>query len=383
MAFIVEEHVGYLADDRRMHAYRSALQALVRPGAVVVDLGSGTGILGMLACEAGASRVYCIDESSMLGVARTHITANGYAERCVFLKAHSMDVQLPELADLVVADQMGPFGLWAGLVESFADARKRFLKPTGTLVPSKLSLRVAGVRAPEFRDRLARLRVNAGALDMSHLEHLMLNDVRVVGPELEPNALCTTLGEVANLTLGAPAPETISASVEISATCTGPLDGIAGWFSASLDLTNGTELTNTPFSTERIDRHCIFLPFKERLSVTENDVFRVTLTMMPDRTFVAWHVQKVDAVGNRVSLFKQTSLPSNLLSRRHLLQTNGEHRPVLSGRGRMKRYILELCNEERSMNDIISAVYDRYSEELNSRERAAELVIGTLSNLTQ
>ncbi|HEU5077388.1 MAG TPA: 50S ribosomal protein L11 methyltransferase, partial [Polyangiaceae bacterium] len=120
MAFVVEEHVGYVADEHRMHAYRRALRTLVRPGAVVVDLGSGSGILGLLACEAGAARVYCIDESAMLRVARTHIVASGYADRCVFLNTHSQDVKLPELADLVVADQMGPFGLWAGLLECFA-----------------------------------------------------------------------------------------------------------------------------------------------------------------------------------------------------------------------------------------------------------------------
>jgi protein arginine N-methyltransferase 1 len=383
MGYLVEEHVGYLADPQRMQAYRSALRSLVRPGAVVVDLGSGTGILGMLACEAGASRVYCIDESSMLGVAKTHITANGYADRCVFLKSHSRDVQLPELVDLVVADQMGSFGLGAGLLESFADAKQRFLKPTGILVPNRLNLYLAGVRAPEFRDALARVRSNAGALDVSHLQHLMLNDVRTVDPRGEPQDLCTSVGELVSLTLGSAVPETITGVVEISATSAGVLDGIAGWFSASLDLANGTELTNAPFSSERIDRRYMFLPFKEPVTMAANDVFRVSLTTMSGHTLVAWHLQKVDASGNRTSLIKQTSLPGNLLSRRHLLQTSGDHRPVLSRRGLMKRYILELCNEERSMNDIISALYERHADQLSSRERAAELVISTLCNVTE
>lgn len=383
MGNLVEEHVGYLADDHRMNAYRSALSALVRPGAVVVDLGSGSGILGLLACQAGAARVYCIDESSMLGVARAHIGASGYADRCVFLSAHSEEVKLPELADLVVADQMGPFGVWAGLLECFADARRRFLKPTGVLVPSRLGLWLAGVADPEFQARQRAVERNAGTLDFSHLRHLMQHDVQMVGPPLTRHAFVTAPAELVSLTLGVDAPEKLTASVELTATTSGTLDGLAGWFSATLDAGSAIELTNRPLSPERIDRSYMFVPFKSPLSVAEGDVLRITLTTLSRQTFLAWNVQRVDASGNRVSLLKQTSLPTSLLSRRQVLQTSGEHRPVLSRRGRLKRYILELCDEQRTIDQIINAVHERYGEDLHSRERASELVIGTLSHLTQ
>ena len=46
MSLVLDEHRAYLADTSRLDAFDAALRALVRPGDVVLDLASGTGILG-------------------------------------------------------------------------------------------------------------------------------------------------------------------------------------------------------------------------------------------------------------------------------------------------------------------------------------------------
>ncbi len=43
-----------LDDQIRMAAYKNAIQEVVKPGMVVLDLGTGTGILGLWALQAGA-----------------------------------------------------------------------------------------------------------------------------------------------------------------------------------------------------------------------------------------------------------------------------------------------------------------------------------------
>src|SRR5437016_5556680 len=133
MSLIVDEHRQFLADEIRMAAFRQAIEAVLRPSDIVLDLGSGTGILGLMACRAGARRVYSVELGGMIGVARDISKANGFADRQIFIKGHSMRVELPESVDLIVSDQIGRFGFESGIVQFFRDARKRFLKPKGRL----------------------------------------------------------------------------------------------------------------------------------------------------------------------------------------------------------------------------------------------------------
>ena len=74
---ILDEHRQYLSDSVRVAALSAAIHRVVKPGDIVVDLGAGTGILGLVACRAGASRVYAIEEGGMIEVAREIARANG------------------------------------------------------------------------------------------------------------------------------------------------------------------------------------------------------------------------------------------------------------------------------------------------------------------
>jgi predicted RNA methylase len=76
----------------------------------VLDLAAGTGILGLLACRAGARRVYSVDDGGILQVAREIVQANHLTDRIRQIKAFSTRVELPEKADVVVSDQIGRFG---------------------------------------------------------------------------------------------------------------------------------------------------------------------------------------------------------------------------------------------------------------------------------
>jgi predicted RNA methylase len=99
----------------------------------------------MLACRAGAARVYAIESDGIAGLARQIVRANGLDDRIVGVRGHSMHVRLPEPADVVVCDQIGQFGFEAGVIQYFADARRRLLKPGARLIPSRVDLWLAPV----------------------------------------------------------------------------------------------------------------------------------------------------------------------------------------------------------------------------------------------
>src|SRR5207253_9352317 len=93
------DHGRMIADRVRTPAYARAIAATVGPDNVVVDLGTGSGLFGLLACQAGAARVYAIESDPVIEVARELAIANGFADRITFLHADSRAVSLPERAD--------------------------------------------------------------------------------------------------------------------------------------------------------------------------------------------------------------------------------------------------------------------------------------------
>ena len=70
-----------LHDDRRTGDYLAALAEAVRPGDVVLDIGTGSGVLAIAAARAGARRVYAVEASDIAEVAERVFAANGVEDR--------------------------------------------------------------------------------------------------------------------------------------------------------------------------------------------------------------------------------------------------------------------------------------------------------------
>ena len=70
MSRALNEHYGYLVDRVKRERYQAAIDRLVRPGQVVMDLGCGSGVLGLMALRAGAAEVFFVEEHGLIEVAR-------------------------------------------------------------------------------------------------------------------------------------------------------------------------------------------------------------------------------------------------------------------------------------------------------------------------
>src|SRR5258705_9583016 len=102
--------VGYgamVADDRRTAPYVEALRRAVRPGDVVLDIGTGSGIFAFIACQLGAARVYAIELDDAIDVAKLCVADNPGSERIVWLKGMSTELDLPEQVDVLIVDLHG------------------------------------------------------------------------------------------------------------------------------------------------------------------------------------------------------------------------------------------------------------------------------------
>lgn len=143
-----EVHRMMLADKVRTEAYRDALEALVEPGSVVLDVGTGTGILSLFAARAGARRVYAVDSAEILDAAERIAEVNGYGEVIEFIDGRAEELELPEPVDVVVSEWMGLFALTEVMFPSVIAAAARHLRPGGHMIPGAIQLHLTPVRAP-------------------------------------------------------------------------------------------------------------------------------------------------------------------------------------------------------------------------------------------
>ena len=149
------EHARMLHDDRRTRDFISALTAAVQPGDVVLDIGTGSGVLAVALARAGARRVYAVEASDIAAVAARVFAANGVTDRVTLVPGWSRQIELPERADLLVAEIIGNEPFEEEILETTLDARRRLLKPRARLVPHALELLARPLLLPEaeFRQR--------------------------------------------------------------------------------------------------------------------------------------------------------------------------------------------------------------------------------------
>jgi type I protein arginine methyltransferase len=143
-----------ILDRGRTEAYAKAIRARVKPGATVLDIGCGQGILTLFACQADARKVYAIEPDGVIEIAREAAVANGYADRVEFIQALSTEASLPEKVDVIVSDLHGVLPPYRGSIASILDARDRFLKPGGFIIPERETIFVTIVNAPASHERI-------------------------------------------------------------------------------------------------------------------------------------------------------------------------------------------------------------------------------------
>ena len=135
----VSYHQWMLEDEVRNDALQAMVDALVRPGDVIADLGTGTGILAVLARRAGAERVYAIDASPIVRLARDMAEHNGVSG-ITFIEGDIGAVELPESVDVAFSECLGNFAFGDSMFGALRGFAERWLKPGGRVGPTAVRL---------------------------------------------------------------------------------------------------------------------------------------------------------------------------------------------------------------------------------------------------
>ncbi len=135
-------HIPMMNEPKRNDAYRAAIREVVKPDDLVLEIGSGAGLLAMLAAEAGAAQVVsCEMVGEVAEEAREIVARNGFADRVSIVPSHSRNlrvgVDLPRRADVLVSEILADDFVGEGALPSLKDAVERLVTPDVRIIPER------------------------------------------------------------------------------------------------------------------------------------------------------------------------------------------------------------------------------------------------------
>ena len=133
-------HFSMMNDGLRNAAYDRAIRNAVKPDSLVLEIGTGSGLLAMMAARAGARRVVTTEMVPLLAQkAREIVATNGFQEQVTVLckKSNYLEIgaDLPEKADILITEIFDAGFLGEDAVVSVNHARKYLLKPGAVILP--------------------------------------------------------------------------------------------------------------------------------------------------------------------------------------------------------------------------------------------------------
>ena len=371
MTSALVEHIDYLTLPGRNALYRSAIGATLAPGDTVADLGCGVGVLGLFCLEAGASHCWGIDRSDAIHLARESMERAGLSDQYTCIADSTFQTDLPERVDLIICDHVGYMGIDYGIIPLMRDARRRFLKPGGKMIPQALDLMVAPVESDACNVKARSWGSDAVPEPYRWLDGLSCN-LRYCH-NFEPADLRGPAVHLGHVVFAEDEPGLFRFDALLTVTKAGRFDGFAVWFDCQ--LAGDIRMTNSPLDPASILRPQAFFPARQSFAVEAGDVVRVSLRVMAENQIIAWTI----APPGNAPVHKLSTFNSTVMTPADLVRDSG--RPlVLSRDGEARAFVLAQVDGVRSGEDIIAKVLADRPDLLPSPQAIRDFVKDVLAD---
>ena len=296
-------HTLMLNDEIRMAAYEAAIKEIVKPNAVVAEIGTGTGILAQWALEAGARKVFGIDiNNKILEFAKDRIKRAGFVDKFIPINKISYEVELPEKVDIVLSEILGNLGDNEDMTPILNDARKRFLTNDGIFIPKQVQTYLVPVSSPKIHEQIKTKECRS--ITTSYNLQELLNKLGIKNKfDIYYDAIVPLSSYLAEPSLAKSFSfdGTDEATYRIETTHkinkTGLLTGIKGYFIANLSNDVTLDISGDDIAGRKTSdcwKHC-YMPIENPISVEQNDVLQIIFSRSypkekssPFRQFYRW-----------------------------------------------------------------------------------------------
>jgi protein arginine N-methyltransferase 1 len=225
------------------------------------------------------------------------------AKNCHLIPCHSTEFDDRLAADVIVSETLGNYALEENIIATLADARARFLKPGGTIIPSRIMQYVAPVTAGRIDEDLRAWQRVGHGLDLTPAQVMTLNNVyvRLLQPsELLENGTTAIVWDTVDLQRETRAKRKGQAEWRLAKPAT--VYGFAVWWTA--DLGSGISLSTGP-SAPRTHWEQLYFPLLAPIKAKAREQVAVELRSSSSEdagTHLAWtaiHRNAGDAVISR------------------------------------------------------------------------------------
>jgi len=364
-----------IADAGRFGAYAKAIAAAVRPGDTVAEIGCGPGVFSLLACRAGARRVFAIESDDSIQFARQLAAANGFEDRIEFFQSDSRKTELPERVNVIVSDIRGVLPLHDHAISSLEDARQRLLAPGGIMIPLRDTLKAAVIEADEYYSRLiSPWQKSVPGVDLSPALSPIVN--QSYGSSFKKDQLLSQPQNwgLLDYTVGAPA--RVAAKLEFSAARDGTAHGLCLWFETQ--LLGDIGYSSGPGGAATIYGQ-ILLPWLDPVAVSEGQEIQVKLRadLVGQDYIWSWNTIILARDGVPLTHFQQSTFQGANFSPDSLRRQALDYAPLLSEAAQADLWILGRMDGSASLQVIAQSAAERFPRLFSSwREafrRAADL----------
>uniref|UniRef100_A0A7E4VFV5 type I protein arginine methyltransferase n=1 Tax=Panagrellus redivivus TaxID=6233 RepID=A0A7E4VFV5_PANRE len=198
-------HEEMLKDEVRTKTYRNSIyhNKHLFKDKVVMDVGSGTGILSMFAAQAGAKRVFAVEYSSMAKQSMQIIKDNKLDHIVTVLHSKMEDItELPdgiEKVDVIISEWMGYALLYESMLNTVIYARDKWLAPDGVLMPDKARLYITAIEDRQYKEDKINWWDSVYGFNMSCIRHVAIQEPLV--DTVDQNQVNTTAHMIKDIDL--------------------------------------------------------------------------------------------------------------------------------------------------------------------------------------
>ncbi len=282
-------HIPMMNDNERNNAYLRAINSAIKGNEYVLEIGTGSGLLSMMANDAGAQKVITCEASKPIAeVAKRIIAINGYSDKIDVINKKSTELivgeDLEKKADMIISEILSSEFVGEGVQPSILDANQRLIKENGIMVPESGEIKIALLESsPEIEKELFVQKVNG--YDLSEFNNIMGTkfDVKYLGRKITTTFLSK---EKVPFFFNFYSKEIINKQeiiINIEVCKSGICLGLITWL--RLKLYENIYFENKPDEKGTSGWSNPIYKFKQPLKLSKGQVIKVKATLLKDRVF--------------------------------------------------------------------------------------------------